>query len=281
MRFRIRHVTTYRYDRPVRLGPHVLRLQPRRDGYLNIDAFVFSIHPKPAWLAPALDLEGNLIHLARFEGETRELRISFRSAGETRVRPVFAPFLDSPAASLPPDYGEGAALAAIYRQSGAEPASEVAAFAAEAAAAAGNGTLAFLDVLNSRLRDGFNHSPRFSGPPLPPDETLSRRKGSCRDLAVLFQACCRLQGVASRFVSGYVPASPGDRQDMHAWAEAYLPGAGWCAFDPSRGSMAGEEHVAVAAAADPSGATPIAGTFASDGARSEMGVDLQVETEET
>jgi transglutaminase-like putative cysteine protease len=279
MRFRIRHVTNYRYDRPVRLGPHVFRLQPRRDGFLSVEAFALAVHPQPARLEPALDLEGNLVHLARFEGETRELRISFRSAGETRPRPVFAPLLDPAAASLPPAYAP-AALADAYLSLAPAPDPEVADFAASAAAAASGNTLGFLDGLNRRLREGFTHAPRLSGPPLDPDETLRRRKGSCRDLAVLFQACCRRQGLASRFVSGYIPATPGDRQHMHAWAEVYLPGAGWCAFDPSQGTVAGEKHVAVAAAADPSGAAPITGVFESAGAQAEMEVELQVETEE-
>jgi transglutaminase-like putative cysteine protease len=98
-------------------------------------------------------------------------------------------------------------------------------------------------------------------------------------LAVLFIACCRHQGIPARFVSGYFPADPGDRQHMHAWAEAYLPGMGWCAYDPTQGIEAGVSHIASAAAAEPLDATPIAGFFTGLPARSEMQVDLTVEME--
>lgn len=280
MRFRIRHVTVYRYDKPVILGSHVLRMQPRRDGFLSMDSFALSVHPKPAELRPALDLEGNLVHHARFEGETQELRISFRSSGETHARPLFSPRLDAGAERLPPVYGAESHGSAGYLW--AVPSDPVKEFSAGAAEEARGETLPFLDLLNRRLRDGFTNGVRPTGDPLDPEFTLRQGKGSCRDLAVLFVSCCRMQGIAARFVSGYIPAQAGDRQHMHAWTEVYLPGAGWCAFDPTRGTVAGEEHVAVAAAAEPAQAAPITGSFAATGpeaARSEMEVDLQVETE--
>ena len=106
--------------------------------------------------------------------------------------------------------------------------------------------------------------------------TFREQKGSCRDFAVLFIACCRLQGIAARFVSGYIPAEAGDRQHMHAWAEVYLPGMGWQGYDPTTGGGVGERHIAVAAAADASDAGPVRGFF-SGLADSEMSVELTVE----
>jgi transglutaminase-like putative cysteine protease len=92
-------------------------------------------------------------------------------------------------------------------------------------------------------------------------------------------AFCRAQGIAARFVSGYIPAQPGERQHMHAWAEVHLPGMGWCAFDPTQGTTVGEKHVA--AAGEPAQAAPVAGYFTGSAARSEMEVELKVEAEES
>ncbi|HLP42439.1 MAG TPA: transglutaminase family protein, partial [Fibrobacteria bacterium] len=95
----------------------------------------------------------------------------------------------------------------------------------------------------------------------------------------LFISACRSQGLAARFVSGYLPADPGERQHMHAWAEVLLPGAGWVPFDPSQNFAVGERHVAVASAADPGDAAPISGYYSGLGAQCEMGVELTVDTE--
>jgi transglutaminase-like putative cysteine protease len=276
VKFKIRHVTIYRYDRPVVLGRHFFRMQPRRDGYLSMDSFALSVNPPPVELRPSLDLEGNLVHVAYFSGETQELRISFRSAGETHPRPLFAPLLDAGGLSLPVAYGSlstaaGPSLGEVVDAS-------VRAFAESLAEEAGRETLPFLDALNRRLRDGFLSVSRPTGDPLEPGVTLTRAQGSCRDLAVLFIAACRVQGIAARFVSGYIPAQPGEKQSMHAWAEVFLPGAGWCAFDPTQGTTTGERHVAVAAASEAAHAAPVTGFFTGT-ARSEMEVDLKVEAE--
>jgi transglutaminase-like putative cysteine protease len=138
-----------------------------------------------------------------------------------------------------------------------------------------------LRLLDGRIRAELRNAPRLTGAPLVAGETLARGGGSCRDLAVLFIAACRSQGLAARFVSGYLPAGPGERQHMHAWAEVLLPGAGWIPFDPSQAMPVGERHVAVAAAAEPGDAAPISGYFSGPGARSEMDVELTVEVEPT
>jgi transglutaminase-like putative cysteine protease len=105
-------------------------------------------------------------------------------------------------------------------------------------------------------------------------------EGSCRDLAVLFCDASRVLGIACRFVSGYECASAGRSDaDMHAWAEAYLPSAGWRGYDPSRGLLVADRHVAVAAAFHPMLATPVAGTFTGMcGSRMDMKLQMQVDT---
>jgi transglutaminase-like putative cysteine protease len=272
MRFEVRHVTTYRYDKPVALGRHLFRMQPRPDGFLVPASFSVTVYPPPLGLAPLLDLEGNLAHAAWFEGMTQELRITVRSAGETRARtPLLADF---DTLSLPLDYGaERVKLFPYLWAEGIDPA--VGEFSRGLAREAGRRTFTFLDTLNARLRETVRDVPRMSGHPYPPERTLAERQGSCRDFAVLFIACCRVQGIAARFVSGYLPAGPGERQHMHAWAEAYLPGMGWQAYDPTREGGVGERHIAVAAAAEASDAGPVVGHY-SGLAESEMTVDLVV-----
>ncbi len=96
-----------------------------------------------------------------------------------------------------------------------------------------------------------------------PARTLDKNSGSCRDFATLFIEACRSWGLAARFVSGYMlcEATEAGHASTHAWAEVYLSGAGWKGFDPTSGTMAGSQHVAVAVSRHPEAATPIAGSF--------------------
>ena len=116
---------------------------------------------------------------------------------------------------------------------------------------------------------------RSDGPPRPAAETLAAGEGSCRDLAVVFSEACRAAGVPARFVSGYeTAAASGEHAYMHAWAEAYVPGGGWRGYDPSRGLAVSTSHVAVAAAADPALASPVAGSYRG---ASESVMDFQIQ----
>jgi transglutaminase-like putative cysteine protease len=275
MRFRIRHTTTYRYENPVAPGHHVFRMQPRVDACLKLDDFRLNLHPRPRERLTFQDAEGNLITTATFEGTTQEFRISMESTGETFQR--FVPVLDVRGATYPINYAlegyDDAALQAWMRTDATGV--QVPEFAAGIAREAGPGTLAFLEALSLKMHGSLRDVSRLTGAPLDPEITLSQGKGSCRDFAVLFVACCRLQGLAARFVSGYLPAAAGERQHMHAWAEVLLPGAGWFPYDPTRGVIAGEEHIPVAAAAEPYDAAPLTGAYVGTGG-SEMSVEMSV-----
>lgn len=282
MRFRIRHTTLYRYEHPVTLGPHVFRQQPRADASLRLDGHRLNLYPRPRAMESLIDPEGNPVTSAAFEGTTQEFRVAVESVGETFARG--APVLDARAAAWPPRYEDApdvpspAALAA-WRRTDAVGES-VAAFADGVAAQAGPSSLARLDALSLTLHERLRDVPRLTGAPHDPEFTLRAGKGSCRDFAVLYVACSRHLGFAARFVSGYLPAAPGERQHMHAWAEVLLPGAGWIPYDPTRGGRAGEEHIPVAAAAEAADAAPLTGTYAGAG-RSEMIVELTVEVGES
>ncbi len=120
---------------------------------------------------------------------------------------------------------------------------------------------------------------REHGAPRPGEDTLARKEGSCRDLTLLFIEACRSLGIAARFVSGYHAGAPdqGPRY-LHAWAEVYLPGAGWRGYDPSHGLAVAQQHVAIAAAATPQLAAPVSGKVRGDDFTSslEAQIDIQV-----
>src|SRR5262249_7931254 len=131
----------------------------------------------------------------------------------------------------------------------------------------GNASIAFLDRLNQTLYARTDRHIRPSGPARTPAETLDRASGACRDLALLFIEACRCVGLASRFVSGYQAAhdTPDQRRHLHAWAETFLPGQGWCGWDPMHGVRVNDSHVALCAAPDQAGTMPVDGSYSFSG----------------
>ena len=154
----------------------------------------------------------------------------------------------------------------------------VAAWAAELAAAVEHNTTAFLMQLADRIHHDFQHVGRFEGEPMAPEQTLAGRSGACRDTAMLFVAACRSQGLAARFVSGYSIHHPPEvtEHELHAWAEVYLPGAGWRGYDPSLGLAVADGHLVLATAPDHILAAPVTGTYRGTGVTSTMTYALTV-----
>ena len=154
----------------------------------------------------------------------------------------------------------------------------VTAFAAEMSLAVDRDTLRFVDRLNRELFADFNHIHRETGEPQSPATTLQTRLGACRDLAVLFVDCCRAEGLAARFASGYQKGNlQAEQRHLHAWPEVYLPGAGWRGFDPTHGEVIADTHVTVAAAANSKDTMPVSGVFTGQGASSTLHYDLRIE----
>ncbi|HAP00166.1 MAG TPA: hypothetical protein DCQ83_09005 [Fibrobacteres bacterium] len=261
MRFRVKHTTVYRYELPVALGKHVLRMHPRPGDSLIVESCEISIYPRPQGHERTLDADGNVIHIVGFEGQTQELRVSFLSCGEMKEHVS--------SAVMPIHVEEYLKQEPLHIS--------IRAFFEEIAREAGPNPKTFLEVLNLRLHRIVRSTPRQFGEPLAPEITLRMGEGSCRDLAVLFMACCRQHGIPARFVSGYVEAGSGQQQHMHAWIEAWQPETGWRGYDPTRGIETGTQYLAVAAAADYRDAAPLAGSFTGPPTRSEMTVDLTVE----
>ena len=278
MQFTIQHNTHYRYSRPVQFDAHRLRFHPRDDGAQRVINHQLSITPTPLGWNEHLDLEGNRVTQVWFEKEADHFDIEVNMQVETLRRNAFDFILVPDATVLPINHEHDNTCARAYLER-IEHDDAVTAFAAELSLAVNRDTLLFLNDLNRQLFNDFSHMHRDTGAPQPPALTLERRRGACRDLTVLFVDCCRSEGIAARFASGYQKGDlQSERRHLHAWPEVYLPGAGWRGFDPTHGEAIADTHVTIAAAAHPRDTMPVSGSFNGEGATSMLDytVDIQV-----
>lgn len=279
MLFQVTHVTEYSYSRPVFLEPHVIRLRPRSDGTQQLRNFHMTINPPPDGMTECLDIEGNATVQAWFSNSTESLRIATEFLLETcRTNPFDFIFAETSAENLPVKYSAQAArLLEPYRDAVGTDTTLIE-FAEDIARECGGKTLACLDLLTRRIYQDFECIIRETGEPAPPQLTLGARRGSCRDLAVVFIAACRTQGLAARFVSGYQEGDPDQpTRYLHAWAEVYLPGAGWRGYDPTHGLSVTAGHIALAASSVPELAAPVSGTFRGTGALATMQARIEIQ----
>ena len=230
MLFTIDHTTEYRFTRPVFFEPHHLRFCPRNDGSQRVVRFDLQIDPTPAGCTQSLDIDGNLVTVAWFTELHDRLVLRAISEIET-VRENPYDYLVTPQnGRLPVSYlpWEFAQLGPALRRSAVpihvDPAREL----AEQVRGASRGEVVpFLSRLTETICHRFKRVHREQGSPWPPATTIEQRQGACRDLAVLWIDICRSVGLAARFVSGYYEGDRShDKHHLHAWAEAYLPGAG-------------------------------------------------------
>ena len=134
----------------------------------------------------------------------------------------------------------------------------------------------FLTQLAQSIQSRCDYQQRLEGEALAPAVTLSQGSGTCRDFAVLFVAVCRAVGIAARFVSGYQEGDPEGPHDLHAWAEAYVPGGGWRGFDPTLGLAVGDRHITLATAIEPKQAGPVIGRL-HPGQKAETSLESHIE----
>jgi transglutaminase-like putative cysteine protease len=265
MIIRIQHRTTYRYSAPVKLGTHRVMVRPREGHDLHIESSILTIRPTPTihWMR---DVNGNSIALVDFAERADELMVYSElvlqhfdaDPLDFRVEPyaVHYPFVYDPWTLpeltvfthilFPRDANRLRDWLGQFWQPGKLVE-----------------TVSLLKKLNRYIFETFKYRRRDEFGVQRPAETLEKNSGSCRDFATLFIEACRSWGLAARFVSGYMlcEASEAGRASTHAWAEVYLPGAGWKGFDPTSGTLAGSQHVAVAVSRHPEAATPISGSF--------------------
>ncbi|MGK7877994.1 MAG: transglutaminase N-terminal domain-containing protein [Xenococcaceae cyanobacterium] len=263
MRYHICHTTIYTYNQPVFLNPHLLRLRPRCNGWQKLHSFSLAVDPEPAGVSQITDLDGNNFTKLWFKSSTDQLKLQVTAEVETYKTNPFDYLLESWALKLPIDYSSSLLTQLQpYLQSYSFAPDPVAAQLAQEIYHEVNGeTLSFLSTLNQCLYESCEYIIRETGKPLPAGVTWNSKRGSCRDLAVLFMEVCRAVGLGSRFVSGYQEGdSDQEERDLHAWAEVYLPGGGWQGYDPTHGLAVADRHVALAASALPSYAAPVVGT---------------------
>jgi transglutaminase-like putative cysteine protease len=258
------------------LEPQIVRLTPRSDPNQRLTDFSIEITPQPAGLSQYVDAEGNSVVKAWFDGLTDSLVLHTRFLVRTLRTNPFDFLLDSESDhKLPLVYRDAEARAlARYCRNGGPVGATVANYTQDVMEAARGETLRFLFGLNQRIYEEFQMVFREEGDAFTPEETLSRREASCRDVANLFVACARVVGLAARFVSGYQEGDPDQTdRDLHAWAEIYLPGAGWIGYDPAHGLAVADAHVA--------GAAPLSGSFRGTGVEATIESSLTMDVTRT
>lgn len=263
-RYKIIHRTYYNYTSPVNLGPHSLRLRPREDHELRIESLELKISPQADVLWHR-DAEGNSVAIASFSQPTRQLAIE----SELIIQQHLEDPLDFQVSDYAVDYPFS------YQR---DDLVLLAPYMAVADSDAGQEldrwiggvwnpgeliqTYSLLQRLTTAICSAMNYRVREESGVQTASTTLAGGTGSCRDFALLLMAAARQLGLAARFVTGYLHAPLSAAAGAtHAWAEIYLPGAGWKGFDPTTGTIVGADHIPVAVARLPVSVPPVAGSF--------------------
>ncbi|WP_231597816.1 transglutaminase family protein [Synechococcus sp. CBW1002] len=281
--FQIRHELHYAYARPVFLEPMTLRLTPRQDCTQTVLSHRLQVRDPADGAAAVLEPGGGDGLVLWFHKERQTLHLQVEMQVETHRDNPFDWIVTEPAARHLPLTYTPALRAALAPCLGGPQHPQVSAWAAELAESVQGSTTDFLMALADQIHHGFHHVGRPDGAALQPEQTLQERTGACRDTAVLYVAACRSLGLAARFVSGYSMHHPPEvsEHELHAWAEVYVPGGGWRAYDPSLGLAVADGHVVLAAAADPELAAAVSGTYRGTGVTSTMEYRVDLRAAET
>jgi transglutaminase-like putative cysteine protease len=285
--FRVRHVTSYAYRRKVRFGRHQLMFRPRDSHDQRLLSAELAVDPAPGDVRWILDVFGNCVALVDIPGSARALTFETRILLDHTPQSELHLEIDAAALAYPFAYHpeEAADLAPTIRPHYPDP--EVERWARRFVPAGGHSeTGRLLMTLCFAIHESFAYSRRQEPGTQPPRLTLTLRRGTCRDFALLMMEAVRSLGFAARFVTGYVYVPDRDGADTrgggatHAWCQVYLPGAGWVEFDPTNGIVGNRDLIRVAVARDPSQAVPLSGSFLGRAADfAGMSVQVNVTTE--
>ena len=269
----LRHLTHYRYDREIILGPQSIRLRPAPHCRTRILSYSLTVLPATHFITWQQDPQSNYVARLVFPEPTRELRIEVELIVEMSVINPFDFFLEPYAEGFPFEYEERQRdeLAPYLRKEGLSPLFER--YLRDIPRDKKH-IVTFLVELNRKLASEIEYLIRLEPGVQTPEETLRKASGSCRDSGWLLVQLLRHLGLAARFVSGYLiqltsdvkslhgPSGPAaDFTDLHAWAEVYLPGAGWVGLDPTSGLFAGEGHLPLSCTPEPGSAAPVSGSL--------------------
>lgn len=254
----LRHHTSYRYDRPVFLGPQTIRLRPPARTHNPVLTYALNIGPTEGRLVWRQDTYDNTVAEAVFTEQMSHFDIEVRMTVDMTPYDPFAvthlPFSEIKADQKP-----------TYRQSVSDT-SVLDTFLNGEFFTAGKTDLDRLICLNRKLAAFLHYKTRMEPGIWSPAETLSRQTGSCRDSAWLLIALARHLGFSARFVSGYLIQSAPQKTesnpltcDLHAWAEILIPERGWLGFDTTSGLITAQNHIPLAVSATPEDAAPVSG----------------------
>jgi len=265
-RYKILHRTYYNFTDTVKLGPHYLRLRPREDHELHVESFSLNVNPS-ARFHWRRDVEGNSLAVASFNSRVKQLSIESEVLIQQHNEAPLDFLVDEYAVNFPfaylsfnekillspymdPPNPETQTLLKQWITAFWQPGEPIQ-------------TYSLLQRLTSYINHNLSYQIREEPGVQTARQTLAIQSGSCRDFAVLFLETARCVGLASRFVSGYLHSAPSATNfgATHAWAEVYLPGAGWKCFDPTIGDIVGSDHIPVAVARLPDSVPPIAGSY--------------------
>ncbi|MGQ0582662.1 MAG: transglutaminase family protein [Reyranella sp.] len=264
----IRHRTTYLYHQPVKLGPHRLMLRPRESRDLRLISSDITVTPE-ATVSWAHDVFGNAIATASFDSMTDRLVIDSAAILQLGGDPWPVFDIAGSAIHYPFRYSadEWTDLGQLAMPQYEDPDGRLNTWVAAFVRSNPTDTLSLLKDLSAGVAERIRYQSREVEGTQAPLETLDRGWGSCRDFAVLFVDAARTLGFGARIISGYLYNPDRDRVgsddsgSTHAWAEVYLPGAGWITFDPTNRSVGGHNLIPVAVARDIHQATPVTGSF--------------------
>jgi transglutaminase-like putative cysteine protease len=265
MRARVTHTLTYRYSAPVLLGPHRFCLKPRGHGFQRLLDYELGIIPEPSSFYPLVAASGDEILRARFCGSTDIFKLISTSVVETQIPPDLKECLldNPPHLPYPVGHLNGDLMGALegWLPNGQHDPAAVD-LAQEALMGSDQSAPKYLEQLVAIIQDQVKYTKRHLGPAWPAGRTLKERVGSCRDLAMLMIEACRCVGLPSRFVSGYHLVEPRPQHyDLHAWAEIYLPGAGWRGYDPSGRGAIDDRYITLATSSKPHLTAAVNGSF--------------------
>ena len=268
MRLQVKHKSRYDYDAPAVLNSHALYLKPLQRAYMRVDDYRLVVDPVPDGLEERISIEGNAYYQVWFSGETRKLEID--SSFVVDVRP-FNPFsfiidhdfverIDAEAARFFRYSPDEEVLLYASLQANIEP--KLREFADRFFASSPDNPIAYLNTLTAQIHREWSHIIREEENIWTPQATFEAREGSCRDLSWMLIHMLRMQGLAARFVSGYAFNPELDEgNELHAWVETYLPGAGWLGLDPSLGLFADQNYIPLATSSFAHNTLPVHGNY--------------------